>query len=117
MRSAEVCSAALGRSGRLRYLAALFAAAMAGYGNAATAAETLAREKGCMGCHAVDKPVVGPTFKAVALRYVKTPGAVPMVARHIREGLGGAWGDLRMPAQDHVLPAEAETLAKWVLGR
>ena len=70
-----------------------------------------------MGCHAVDKPVVGPAFKAVALRYAKTPGAVPMVARHIREGIGGAWGDLRMPAQDHVQPTEADTLAQWVLGR
>jgi cytochrome c551/c552 len=40
-----------------------------------------------------------------------------MVARHIREGLGGAWGDARMPAQAHVSPAEAEALAKWVLRR
>lgn len=81
----------------------------------AQADEALARAKGCMGCHAINQKIVGPSFAAVAERYAKTPAAPAMVARNIVAGWKGAWGDVPMPAQDHVTPAEANALARWVL--
>lgn len=117
MPSADIAPQATERGRRLRHLMALAAAGWFGLASTAGATETLAREKGCMGCHAVDKPVAGPAFKDVAARYAKTPVAVGMVSWHIREGIQGAWGDMRMPAQNHVQAAEAEALAKWLLGR
>lgn len=83
----------------------------------AHADEALAKAKGCMGCHAVSQKVVGPSFTEVAARYAKTPAAPGMVARNIRSGWKGAWGDVAMPAQDHVSEAEAELLARWVLAQ
>ena len=77
----------------------------------------LAKAKGCMGCHAVNSKVVGPAFSDVAARYAKTPAAPAMVAKNIVSGWKGAWGDVPMPAQDHVSPVEAEALAKWVLAQ
>jgi cytochrome c len=117
MRSADAGICPLARGRQTRILAAWVAAAWLGFAPLAGATEALAREKGCMGCHAVDKAVVGPSFKDVATRYAKTPGAVGMVSRHIREGIQGAWGDMRMPAQGHLQATEAEFLAKWLLGR
>lgn len=83
----------------------------------AHADEALARAKGCMGCHAISQKVVGPSFAAVAARYAKTPAAPAMVAKNILVGWQGAWGDVPMPAQDHVSAAEAELLARWVLAQ
>ena len=81
----------------------------------AAASPELARKHGCLGCHAVDQKVVGPSFTDVAKRYRNTPAAVEMVAKNMRSGLKGAWGDMPMPAQQHLTDAELETLARWVL--
>lgn len=86
-------------------------------GGTAHADEALARAKGCMGCHAVSSKIVGPAYSDVAARYAKTPAAAAMVAKNILHGWKGAWGDIPMPPQDHVSPAEAEALARWVLGQ
>jgi cytochrome c len=90
---------------------------LAALGTAARANPELAREKGCLGCHALEQRVVGPAFAEVAKRYVGKPAALGSVSKHIREGLKGAWGEFPMPAQPHVQAAEAETLARWILQR
>ena len=86
-------------------------------GGIAQADEALAKAKGCMGCHAIHGKVVGPGFSDVAARYAKTPAAPTMLAKTIITGWKGAWGDVPMPAQDHVSQAEAEALARWVLAQ
>lgn len=101
--------------GVVRTLAAL-SLCLAGLG-AAQADGGLAKSKGCMGCHAVGQKLVGPSFAAVADRYAKTPAAPAMVAKNILSGWKGAWGDVPMPAQDHLSPAEADVLARWVLAQ
>lgn len=88
---------------------------LAGLSQVAAANPELAREKGCLGCHAVDQRVVGPAFTEVAKRYAGKPAALETVGKHIREGLKGAWGDLPMPPQAHVNAAEAEALGRWIL--
>ena len=44
----------------------------------AMADEALAKSKNCMACHAVDKKLVGPSYKDVAAKFAKDPGAVDM---------------------------------------
>ncbi len=80
----------------------------------AFANQELAAKKNCMACHAVDKKVVGPSYKDVAVKYAKDKGAVAMLATKIQKGGVGTWGQIPMPA-NAVTPDEAKQLATWVL--
>ncbi|MFG6413685.1 c-type cytochrome [Roseateles sp. DC23W] len=82
---------------------------------AAFADQQLAQKKNCMACHAIDKKLVGPSYKDVAAKYGKDKDAVKKLAEKIIKGGSGVWGPVPMPANTQVTPAEAETLAKWVL--
>lgn len=80
----------------------------------AMADEALAKSKGCMGCHAVDKKLVGPAYKEVAAKYKGDAKAPAMLAAKVIKGGSGTWGAIPMPA-NKVTDAEAATLVKWVL--
>ena len=82
---------------------------------AAFANQELAQKKNCMACHAVDKKLVGPSYQDVAAKYAKDKDAAKKLAEKIIKGGAGVWGPVPMPANTQVSPAEAETLAKWVL--
>ena len=77
----------------------------------------LAKQKNCLACHAVDKKLVGPAYKEVAAKYKNDKNAVAMLAKKIREGGVGAWGQVPMPANPQVNEQEATSLAKWVLSQ
>jgi cytochrome c len=82
---------------------------------AAFASADLAKAKNCMACHALDKKLVGPSYKDVAAKYGSDKDAATKLAKKIREGGTGVWGQVPMPANPQVSEAEAQTLAKWVL--
>jgi cytochrome c len=82
---------------------------------AAVASADLAKAKNCMACHALDKKLVGPAYKDVAAKYASDKGAAAKLAKKIREGGTGVWGQVPMPANPQVSEAEAQTLAQWVL--
>jgi len=82
---------------------------------AAFASADLAKSKNCMACHATDKKLVGPSYKDVAAKYASDKDAAAKLAKKIREGGTGAWGQVPMPANPQVNEADALTLAKWVL--
>jgi cytochrome c len=84
-------------------------------GGPAFASADLAKQKNCLACHAADKKLVGPAYKDVAAKYKNDKNAVPMLAKKIREGGVGNWGQVPMPANPQVSEQEAQTLAKWVL--
>ncbi|MNZ94155.1 Cytochrome c-552 precursor [compost metagenome] len=75
----------------------------------------LAKSKNCMACHAVDKKLVGPSFKDVAGKYASQKDATDKLAAKILKGGGGVWGPLPMPANPSVNDAESKALAAWVL--
>ena len=82
----------------------------------ASAQLDLAKQKNCLACHAYDKKLVGPAYKEVAARYAGQD-VVAKLAKKIREGGVGAWGQVPMPANPQVNQAEADSLAKWVLSQ
>ena len=82
---------------------------------AAYAGADLAKAKNCMACHATNSLLLGPSYKSVAERHAKDKEAVARLAKKIREGGVGVWGQMAMPPQPQVSAAEAEALAKWVL--
>ena len=75
----------------------------------------LATAKSCMACHAMDKKVVGPSYKEVAAKYAGQKDAVDKLAGKIMKGGGGVWGPVPMPANAQVNEADAKKLAAWVL--
>ena len=81
----------------------------------ALADQTLATSKNCMACHAVDKKLVGPSYKDVAAKYASDKTAVDKLATKIQKGGAGVWGPIPMPANTQVNDAEARKLAAWVL--
>jgi cytochrome c len=82
---------------------------------AALANADLAKAKNCLACHATDKKVVGPAYKEIAAKYASDKDAAAKLAKKIREGGVGVWGQIPMPANPQVNEAEAQTLARWVL--
>jgi len=93
----------------LPVLAALLAAP------AAWASPQLAQQKVCMACHAMDRKLVGPSYKDVAAKYAGQKDAVDTLADKIVNGGAGVWGAVPMPANPRVSPAEAKQLAVWIL--
>jgi cytochrome c len=81
----------------------------------AFADQALATSKNCMACHAVDKKLVGPSYKDVAKKYAGQKDAADKLAAKIMKGGSGVWGAVPMPANPQVTEAEAKKLAAWVL--
>ena len=75
----------------------------------------LATSKNCMACHAVDKKLVGPSYKDVAAKYAGQADAVDKLAGKIMKGGSGVWGPVPMPANAQVNADEAKKLAAWVM--
>ncbi len=82
---------------------------------AVRADQDLATKKNCSACHYVDKRKYGPSFQQVAVKYADQKNAVAVLAKKIRRGGTGVWGQDVMPPQPQVSPAEARVLATYVL--
>ena len=94
---------------------ALVLTALAAVSAPAMASEALAKANNCMACHAVDKKLVGPSYKDVAKKYAGNAAAVAQLATKIQKGGSGVWGAIPMPANPKVNDADAKALAQWVL--
>lgn len=75
----------------------------------------LLNANGCLGCHAIDKKVVGPAYHDVAAKYHGDPHAQSMLEASIRNGSVGKWGEVPMPPFAQLKPAEVQALAEFVL--
>jgi cytochrome c len=81
----------------------------------AMANEELAKKHACTACHAVDKKVVGPSFKEVAAKYKGDKKAEAMLDEKVKKGGVGTWGQVPMPPNSSVPDADVKALVKWVL--
>ncbi|MFD1557907.1 c-type cytochrome [Paraburkholderia silviterrae] len=75
----------------------------------------LAQQQNCMSCHSVTRSFMGPALRTVAARYVGKPDAQTYLTHKILEGSSGVWGTVPMPANTQLSPAQAATLASWIL--
>jgi len=81
---------------------------------AAGDAQRLLGEYKCYICHADHQAKAGPAYADVAARFRARQNAVPLIAAEIRRGIhgGGPW---HMPPHPEVSPAEAKTMARYIL--
>ncbi|MBM3346137.1 MAG: c-type cytochrome [Betaproteobacteria bacterium] len=105
---------------KIQHVSVLVAASAAMFlGGTASAqdAAKLAQEKACLACHAVDKKVVGPSYKEIAAKYKADKGAEANLAKKIRAGSVGVFGQVPMPPNTTVSEKEAQILAKWIMSQ
>ncbi|WP_029461531.1 c-type cytochrome [Serpentinimonas barnesii] len=74
-----------------------------------------ARASGCMACHAVDRRMVGPSFRDISARYAGQADAVARMTVKVQRGGSGVWGPVPMPANPRLSEADARRLATWSL--
>jgi cytochrome c len=94
---------------------ALVLTAFAAVSAPAMANEAMAKANNCMACHAVDKKLVGPSYKDISKKYAGNAAAVAQLATKIQKGGSGVWGAIPMPANPKVNDADAKALAQWIL--
>ncbi len=95
--------------------AALLAAAASAHAVDAAKAQEIANKNACMGCHQVDKKLVGPAFKDVAAKYKGDKTALTKLTAKVKNGGSGVWGPVPMPANSAVSDADLKTVVEWVL--
>jgi len=76
---------------------------------------SIARANACMGCHAVDHKLVGPSFQQVATRYKGDAGAQGKLEKKVRDGGAGVWGAIPMPSHPAMSASDIHTVVAWVL--
>jgi cytochrome c len=86
--------------------------ALAGVARADGGSEAMAKEKGCLLCHSIDKKKVGPAYKDVAAKYKGQADAEDKLVAKVTAGAGvEAKGHPKTKASD----ADIKTLVHWVL--
>ncbi|WP_429407201.1 c-type cytochrome [Paraburkholderia sp. GAS82] len=77
--------------------------------------QMIARANACMGCHAVDRKVVGPSFQQIAAKYKGDAQAPAKLVNKVKDGGSGVWGVLPMPPHLAMSDADIRTVVDWVL--
>jgi cytochrome c len=98
----------------MKALTAVLTAAAILCAGSALANEALAKKNLCVSCHAVDKKMMGPSFKEIAAKHKGDKDAEAKLVNAIKNGSKGVYGQIPMPAQPNAA-ADAPALAKWIL--
>lgn len=69
----------------------------------------------CLACHYVDKRKYGPKLNEIAPKYANDANAAATIAKKIKAGGSGVWGEDMMPPQAQLSDADALILAKYIL--
>jgi cytochrome c len=77
--------------------------------------QRIANANACMGCHAVDRKLVGPSFQQIAAKYKGDAQAPAKLASKVKNGGSGVWGMIPMPAHQSMSDADIRTVVDWVL--
>ncbi len=75
----------------------------------------IAKQNACLGCHAVNKKIVGPSFESVAQKYQADSNAQTFLKNKIAKGGAGSWGVVPMPANAKLNDTDLSLLTSWIL--
>lgn len=75
----------------------------------------IAKQNACLGCHAINKKIVGPSFQAIAEKYKSDANAQAFLKNKIAKGGSGSWGVVPMPGNAKLNDADLSTLSSWIL--
>jgi cytochrome c len=96
---------------------ALVAVGWSGPASAASAPAgfEIAKQNACLGCHTVDRKLVGPAFRDVAAKYKGDAKAQVRLEKKVRDGGAGVWGVIPMPSHPRMSDADIRAVVAWVL--
>ena len=79
-------------------------------------AQYIISKSDCNNCHHVDSKSVGPMFVDIAEKYkAKQAWAMDSIAKKIRSGGVGTWGEVSMPAHPAISLNDAKTILNYIL--
>jgi cytochrome c len=81
------------------------------------ASSQIATRAGCANCHTVDKKLVGPSYRDIAVKYKGKPDALAKLMQRVRKGGPGTWGPVPMPVSDtaKISDADLKAVISWML--
>lgn len=85
--------------------------------SAAIDVDELLSGNACLGCHAIDTKLVGPSFQEVAAKYKGKANAESELSNSIKAGGSGKWGAIPMPPMSGLSDAQAKALAVYILAQ
>jgi len=78
-------------------------------------AYVIAKQNACLGCHNINKKIVGPSFQSIAQKYKNDSGAQNFLKNKIAKGGSGSWGVVPMPANTKLSDGDLSLLTSWIL--
>ena len=78
--------------------------------------ERLIAKSDCVGCHKLDKKLIGPAYLEIAKKYPNNDKNVNYLAGKIIKGGSGVWGTMPMSAHSSLKKEDAKSMAKYILG-
>jgi cytochrome c len=78
--------------------------------------DLVAKDPTCFTCHKIDEPLTGPSYRDVANKYANYPDTiVAHLAKKVREGGSGVWGEIFMTPHPDISHENAEAMVKYIL--
>ena len=79
--------------------------------------EALAAMKRCYACHDMERVLLGPPYRAIAVRHASSERDVmiEVLAQKIIHGGAGNWGIVPMVPNEHVTLRDARAISEWIL--
>jgi cytochrome c len=78
---------------------------------------SLIQQSDCLNCHAIDRRIIGPSFKEIAQRYASADDqntAIQTSAERIIKGSSKVWGEVPMLPHVQFSQDQAETIVRWI---
>lgn len=77
--------------------------------------EKLIAKSDCIGCHKLDKKLIGPSYLEIANKYPANEKTISYLSEKIIKGGSGVWGTLPMGAHASMKKDEAKIIVKYIL--
>lgn len=75
----------------------------------------LALKLDCVGCHNQSQNLVGPSYKAIAIKYKNNEENINYLAAKIIKGGKGVWGEVPMNPHPQISLVEAKQIVNYIL--
>jgi cytochrome c len=77
--------------------------------------EKLIAKSDCIGCHKLDKKLVGPSYLDIAKKYASNEKNVNYLSGKIIKGGSGVWGTIPMAPHTSLKKDDAKSMASYIL--
>lgn len=77
--------------------------------------QALMKKHNCASCHAIDKKLIGPSYKEVAEKYKGDSSARQHLIDKVKKGGSGVWGPVPMPPHPNVPESDIAAIVDWTL--